>query len=193
MITKYPARECIFSYVSPSIKLFPTTYGFVFGTRHGVSRFADDIGRLYALGYFRKLIISGGMTDGGDRSEAVTLLGELVARGMSKDIMTLEEQAMNTAENVMFSRSKIGGAALTDLLLIGKLSSARRYVMTVRKHWPEIKRVCCHKVNYFDCEEKLWWKEPELRKRVISEYRKISSYLAQGHIQEIEIVNGVVM
>ena len=36
---------------------------------------------------------------------------------------------------------------IKEVLLIGKISSKRRYVMTVKKSWPEIKGVCCHGVN----------------------------------------------
>jgi len=186
-------RDRMFSYVSPAVTLFPAAYGLVFGTRHGVRQFGGDIQKLYEWGYFKQLIISGGITDGDDCSEAAVMSRELVARGVPKTIMILEDHARNTCENVVFSRSKIGNASLTDILLVGKMSSARRYIMTVRKQWPEIRHICCHRVNYSGCDEKRWWEDAEFRKRIISECRKIPAYLAKGYIQEIEIVNGVVI
>jgi len=193
MISGCSIRERLFLYVSPYIKLFPTTYALVFGTRHGVSQFADDIHKLYREGYFRKLIISGGTTVGSSCSEAGVMSQELMLRGMPKAIMVLEGKAKNTEENVKFSRAEVKDPDIREIMLIGKMSSARRYIMTVRRQWPEIKHICCHRVNYFGCEEQFWWKNREFRQRVIGECRKIRSYLEKGHIAEIEIVDGVVI
>jgi uncharacterized SAM-binding protein YcdF (DUF218 family) len=192
-MNKYAKRQRIISYVAPYVALFPTTYALVFGTRHGMSAFADDILSLYSGGYFRNLIISGGITHEGTLSEARTLFQELGARGIPEDIITLEETATNTSENVIFSRAQIRALNITEILLIGKISSKRRYIMTVKKQWPEITRVCCHGVNYFRCDEKHWWKDAEFRTRVLSECRKIRSYLAKDFISEVSIVNGIAM
>jgi len=66
-------------------------------------------------------------------------------------------------------------------------------VMTVRKQWPEIRRICCYGVNYFSCTEEYWWKDREFRNRVICECRKIRSYIEKQFISDISIVDGVVM
>lgn len=107
--------------------------------------------------------------------------------------MLLEDKAANTGENVIFSRDKMKEFAVKDLLLIGKISSKRRYVMTIRKQWPEIERICCHGVNYFSVSVDQWWKDPEFRHRVLSECRKVSTYIEKGFISEVRIVNGVVL
>ena len=112
---------------------------------------------------------------------------------MRKDVIILEEESKNTGENVTFCREQVKHLGIEEVLLIGKISSKRRYVMTVKKNWPEIKRVCCHGVNYFTHHENLWWKDEEFRRRVISECRKIPSYLASGFISEISIIDGVVL
>lgn len=193
MINSCSLREQLFVYVSPSITLFPTTYALVFGTRHGIPQFVDDTHKLYKDGYFKRLIISGGITDGGRCSEAGMMSRQLAERGIPKSVMILEGRARNTEENVRFSRAEVEDPNIREILLIGKMSSARRYIMTVRKQWPEIKHICCHRVNYFGCEEQFWWKNREFRQRVIGECRKIRSYLEKGHIAEIEVVNGVVI
>jgi hypothetical protein len=59
----------------------------------------------------------------------------------------------NTGENVIFAREKLKGLSIEEILLIGKISSKRRYVMTVRKQWPEIRKICCLGVSYFSCGE----------------------------------------
>jgi len=192
-MNRYAKREQIISYVSPYVALFPTRYALEFGTRHGTSAFTDDILSLYHRGYFTNLIISGGITQQSAPSEAWTICQALVARGIPGDSIVLEDKATNTGENVAFSRARLKDLGITEMLLIGKISSKRRYIMTVRKQWPEIGRICCHGVNYFPCDEEHWWKNEEFRKRVISECRKIRSYVEKGFISEISIVDGSVI
>jgi uncharacterized SAM-binding protein YcdF (DUF218 family) len=192
-MNKYAKREQIISYVSPHVALFPTKYALVFGTRHGVSAFVEDILSLYGQGYFNSLIISGGITRQEASSEAGTIFQALVKRGISEDRIVLEDKATNSGENVLFSRAKVRDLDITEILLIGKISSKRRYIMTVRKQWPEIRRICCYGVNYFSCAEEYWWKDREFRKRVISECRKIRSYIQKEFISDISIIDGVVV
>lgn len=188
----YDVRRRIITYVAPYIKIFPSTYALVFGTRHGVDVFADDILDLYHQGYFKNLIISGGATHQSSVPEAALLLRALVDRGVSEEIILVEKEATNTAENVIFVRKQLRALSIHDLLLIGKISSKRRYAMTVRRHWPEIERICCHGVNYFCCDESQWWKDREFRRRVFSECRKIPLYIDRGFISEIKIVDGLI-
>ena len=192
-MNKYAKREQIISYVSPHVVLFPTQYALVFGTRHGVSVFVEDILSLYGHGYFKSLIISGGITGQDTLSEAGTIFQALVKRGVPEDSIVLEDKATNTGENVLFSRAKVGDLGITEILLIGKISSKRRYIMTVRKRWPEIQRICCHGVNYFPRDVEHWWKDEEFRQRVISECRKLRSYIEKGFISDISIVDGIVV
>jgi uncharacterized SAM-binding protein YcdF (DUF218 family) len=190
---RYEKREQIIAYVAPDVSLFRTKFALVFGTRHGVPQFAEEISGLHRQGYFTNVVISGGVTSQNNDSEASVLYEALVSRGIPEDIVILEDRAMNTGQNVIFTREKINAFAVEDLLLIGKISSKRRYIMTVRKQWPEIGRVCCHGVNYFSVPTHQWWKDQEFRGRVLSEYRKLSSYLEKGFISEVRIVNGVVL
>ncbi len=81
-MNKYEKRKQIISYISPDVALFPTKYALVFGTRHGVSAFVDDILFLYNQGYFKTLIISGGITQTDTSSEAETIFYALVKRGI---------------------------------------------------------------------------------------------------------------
>ena len=142
-----------------------------------MSAFVEDILSLYGQGYFKSLIISGGITRQEASSEPGTIFQVLVKRGISEDRIVLEDKATNSGENVLFSRAKVRDLDITEILLTGKISSKRRYIMTVRKQWPEIRRICCYGVNYFSCAEEYWWKDREFRKRVISECRKIRSYI----------------
>jgi uncharacterized SAM-binding protein YcdF (DUF218 family) len=192
-MSHFEKRTAIIEYVAPSVSLFPAKFALVFGTRHGVPMFVSEILSLYHKGYFEKVIVSGGATAPGAPSEASTISAALVQRGFPERVMILEHKAVNTGENVAFSRDLIGELKLEGLLLIGKVSSKRRYIMTVRKQWPEVRKICCHGVNYFSSPEALWWKDREFRCRVISEYRKIPIYIEKGFVSEVSIANGVVL
>jgi uncharacterized SAM-binding protein YcdF (DUF218 family) len=192
-MTRCGKRQQIIEYVAPSISLFQTRFALVFGTRHGISNFAEEIISLYRRSFFTALIISGGSTARGDESEASILCRMLVSRGVPEHAILIEDRATNTGENVAFSREKVKDLAIADLFVIGKISSKRRYIMTVRKQWPEIREICCHGVNYFSYPVEQWWKDPDFRTRVLSECRKIPRYLEKGFISEVSIVDGIVL
>jgi uncharacterized SAM-binding protein YcdF (DUF218 family) len=188
----FEKRHQIIAYVAPDVSLFATRFALVFGTKHGVRKFGEDILSLYQQGCFTDVIITGGTTGDDKEPEALILRDVLLARGIPRRAIFIEDAATNTGQNVAFTREKFKEFAIRDLVLIGKISSKRRYIMTVRKQWPEIKKICCHGVNYFSRSLDQWWKDGEFRTRVISEYRKIPSYVEKGFISEISIVNGIV-
>lgn len=181
-------REQIIAYVAPEVSLFATKFALVFGTRHGVPQFAEQTCALYRQRYFTNLIISGGATSQKYPSEAAVLYKALLSRGIPENTITLEERAMNSGQNVIFTREEMKDFAIEELLLIGKISSKRRYIMTVRQQWPQIARICCHGVNYFSVPTEKWWKDREFRMRVLSECRKIPIYVKNGLISEVSIV-----
>jgi uncharacterized SAM-binding protein YcdF (DUF218 family) len=191
-MTVHAKRQQIIEYVAPDVSFFKAKFALVFGTRHGVPRFAEEILALYGQGYFTNLIVSGGPTGRRVEPEAVVLSRLLLSYGIPGEALVIEDQAMNTGENVIFSREKVRHEDIFELFLIGKISSKRRYIMTVRKQWPEVKRICCHGVNYFSMATQEWWKDQEFRTRAINEYRKIPRYLEKGFISEVSIINGVV-
>jgi len=79
-------------------------------------------------------------------------------------------------------------SSVRELLLIGKIYAKRRYVMTIKKNWPEIERVSCFAVNYFGVSRAQWWKSPALRMRILQEIRKIERYLEMGYLSEVEVI-----
>jgi hypothetical protein len=50
-MTWYEKRQQIVSYVAPRVTLFSTKFALVFGTRHGVPNFANEILSLYGQAY----------------------------------------------------------------------------------------------------------------------------------------------
>ena len=95
---------------------------------------------------------------------------------------------MNTAENVRFGREKVAEvmdlAAIRSVVVIGKICSTRRYLMTLQRHWPGLSLSICP-INYFGIPSERWHEHEEFHARVLDEFIKIPRYLAEGFLEEI--------
>ena len=179
----------IAAYVMPAMPPRRSDLGFLFGTRHGVPAFCDAAWALWQDGMFGRLLISGGATGGMARTEAEVIGSALVRRGMPEDVLILETAATNTEENVVLGRARaaqcLDAEAVRSILAIGKVCAARRYLMTLRRHWPGVHTSLCT-VNYFGVPVERWHAHPEFRRRVLAEYEKIPRYLRKGCLQELD-------
>lgn len=177
----------IIDYVDPVLDWVQCEYALVFGTRHGVDPFVADIMRGHRFGEFRKAIVSGGATRGDDTPEAHILADKLVAAGLPSQDIIIEDRATNTLENVVFSRELLAAQGIKPdtLVLIGKICSIRRYMMTVAKQWPEIETMGKRAVNYFDAGRDDWHRDETFRKRVFGELDRIAVYQEKGDITDV--------
>jgi uncharacterized SAM-binding protein YcdF (DUF218 family) len=182
-------RIQLIDYISPETEIQPCKFALMFGSRHAqadLSRVAID---LFHSGHFEMLIIAGGRTRGARSSEAREIFNRLVAQGLPRKRIILEETSSNTGENVRNARKLMKHAGISELLLIGKIYAKRRYAMTVKKQWPEITRLSCATIDYFGVAREQWWKSPSLRFRIFSEARKIEAYLERGFLTEVDVIN----
>ena len=94
---------------------------------------------------------------------------------------------MNTGENVIFSlpviEAALGRSNIRSVICLGNSWTARRYPMTLHRHWPEVEKMLLT-VDSFDTPLALWHTHPEFRRRVISEWDKIEPYKARGFVAE---------
>src|SRR5213079_2754597 len=81
-MSRFEKRQQIIAYVAPHVSLFATKFAFVFGTRHGAAKFAEEVVSLYRQRYFTDIIISGGVTGQGKESEASILYHLLLSCGI---------------------------------------------------------------------------------------------------------------
>jgi uncharacterized SAM-binding protein YcdF (DUF218 family) len=171
--------------ISTSIK--PADLLFVFGTREDVARRVDEVCRLWREGLFRWSIVSGGVTPGSRLSECEIIKAAMVARGVPAGRILEEHRATNTGENVMFSLpiidAALGLANIRSVICLGNSWTARRYPMTLHRHWPEVEKMLIT-VDSFDTPLSLWHTDPTFRIRVLSEWDKIEPYKAKGFIAE---------
>lgn len=167
--------------------LRPADLLFVFGTRHDVDERVAEAARLWREGYFRWAIVSGGVTPGDARSECAVITDAMIACGIPADIILREDHAMNTGENVIFSVPvidvAIGLKNIRSVICLGNTWTARRYPMTLHRHWPEVEKMLVM-VDTFETPRSLWHTDPEFRRRMLIEWDKIEPYKARGFIAE---------
>ena len=167
--------------------LKPADLLFVFGTREDVGRRVEECFRLWREGFFRWAIVSGGVTAGSELSECEIIKSAMVARGIPADKILEENCATNTGENVIFSLpiidAAIGLTNIRSVICLGNSWTARRYPMTLQRHWPEVEKMLVT-VDNFDTPRSLWHTNPDFRARVLYEWDKIEPYKARGFIAE---------
>jgi uncharacterized SAM-binding protein YcdF (DUF218 family) len=125
--------------------LKPADLLFVFGTREDVAARVDEAFRLWRERFFHWAIVSGGITPGAEASECEVIKRAMVARGIPGEMILEEHRATNTGENVIFSLPIIDAALGLDnirsVICLGNTWTARRYPMTLHRHWPEVEKM----------------------------------------------------
>ena len=167
--------------------LQPADLLFVFGTRLDVALRVEEAFKLWREGFFRWGIVSGGVTPGGSLSECEVIKAEMVERGIPTDRILEEHRAMNTGENVIFSlpviNAALGLSNIRSVICLGNTWTARRYPMTLHRHWPEVAKMLVT-VDSFATPRALWHTDPEFSRRMLREWDKIEPYKAKGFIAE---------
>jgi uncharacterized SAM-binding protein YcdF (DUF218 family) len=167
--------------------LQPADLLFVFGTREDVDERVDEACRLWREGYCRWAIVSGGVTPGSNRSECEIIKAAMVACGIPADQILEERRSLNTGENVIFSLplidSALGLKNIRSVICLGNTWTARRYPMTLQRHWPEVEKMLVM-VDSFKTPRAQWHTDPEFRRRILFEWDKIEPYKAKGFIAE---------
>ena len=73
--------------------------------------------------------------------------------------------------------------AIRSVICLGNMWTARRYPMTLHRHWPEVEKMLIT-VNHYKTPTELWHTDPALRARVVSEWDKIERYKAKGFLAD---------
>ncbi len=134
--------------------LKPADLLFVFGTRVDVMERVAEAYRLWREGFFRWAIVSGGVTPGSHLSECAII-----------------KPAMVELKNIR------------SVICLGNTWTARRYPMTLHRHWPEVDKMLVT-VDSFATPRSLWHTDPKFRRRVLHEWDKIEPYKARGFIAD---------
>ena len=77
---------------------------------------------------------------------------------------------MNTGENVIFSLpiidAALGLANIRSVICLGNTWTARRYPMTLHRHWPEVEKMLVT-VDSFATPRSQWHTDPDFRRRML--------------------------
>jgi uncharacterized SAM-binding protein YcdF (DUF218 family) len=167
--------------------LEPADLLFVFGTRTDVGRRVEEAFRLWREGFFRWSIVSGGVTPGSELTECEIIKAAMIDRGIPAERILEEHRATNTGENVVFSLPVLDAALglqnIRSVICLGNTWTARRYPMTLHRHWPEVEKMLVT-VDSFAVPRSLWHSDPLFRALVLAEWDKIEPYKAKGFIAE---------
>lgn len=170
-----------------STPLRPADLLFVFGARYGVDEVVAAAIDLWQRRFFRHAIVSGGATKGIARTECSVIKDGMVNGGVPAGLILEEHRATNTGENVLFSLPVIDAAlglgAIKSVICLGRICTARRYPMTLQRHWPEVDKMLVT-INPFGAPVERWHTDPEFRGRVLQEWRKIEPYREKGYIAD---------
>jgi hypothetical protein len=77
----------------------------------------------------------------------------------------------------------LGRENIGSVICLGKICTARRYPMTLHRHWPEVDKMLVT-INPFAAPVGRWHTDPAFRTRVLQEWRKIEPYREKGFIAD---------
>ncbi|GAA1876211.1 YdcF family protein [Myceligenerans crystallogenes] len=109
---------------------------------------ADYTAALYHEGYFPRIVFTGANATttvaAFPRGEAVGYRDRAVARGVPDDVVLVEPEARNTAENVEYSRRVLAerGIEVGSVMFVTKPYHQRRVHATCAVVWPEVQAYC---------------------------------------------------
>ena len=169
----------------------------VFGNPAIPDSLVSTAARYFHQGYFPYIVVSGAnMVDPVEgrvdmvQTEAEYMAARLNALGVPQNKIICENQATNTQENVEFFRDIFNDhAALQNarsVMSFGNIIASRRFLMTLKAHWPEM--LAMHVgVNGYDCPVSKWYTHQAFRDAVIDQYARLAPYQANGWIKEIDL------
>lgn len=159
----------------------------IFGTRHKVA--LETVFQLYQKGLIPKVLLSGGINKTTGQNEAEDMAKNLIAMGIKRDDLILENKSTNSLENVLFSKDKIeqeiGFQNIKKIIAVVKHYHSRRALMTLKKHFPKTVELIPVTYEIYGFTKDNWFESEAGREKVLDEWEKIPKYLAKGDIEEL--------
>lgn len=170
--------------------LIPADFALVFGNRNIIEPLAQRTADLYHTGHFPLIVASGGVKTRNHLTEAEALRRALVKKGVPHSAIIPETRAVHTGENVMLTRALLEEKGLaqnfSSVIGIGHIVAARRFLMTLERHWPEIHKMQAS-ANPFGIPARDWHTHETFHRHAVKEWRKLGLYQQQDMIREIDL------
>ncbi len=161
--------------------------GFIFGSPHHQDELANAAFDLYSGSLIKKVVVSGW------NGEASDIKIKLVKLGFPVDDIYLEECASNTLENILFSKDLIQSLVNNvepSMLLICKNYSAKRCLLTVKKHLPKL-LVSVLTITFHNVSQVNWFNNKAYVEKILLEINKIYKYSKSGDIAVCDDLTGL--
>ena len=170
--------------------LIPADFALVFGNKNIIEPLAQRTADLYHTGHFPLVVASGGVKTRSRVTEAEALRRALMKRGIPDSAILTEKQSTHTGENVVMTRALMTETGLdqrvSSVISIGHIIAARRFLMTLERHWPEIHKMHTS-ANPFNVPARDWHTHDVFRRHAMKEWRKIAPYVQQDLIREVDL------
>jgi uncharacterized SAM-binding protein YcdF (DUF218 family) len=159
----------------------------VFGTRHQEA--INTAYELYRDKLVDKILVSGGINRVTGENESEEMSKKLIALGVDRENILLENKSTNSLENVLFSKEviekELGFNVIKNIIAVVKHYHSRRALMTLKKHFPKTVKFIpvTYEIHGFTRED--WFTSDTGMEKVLSEWEKIPKYLSKGDIEEL--------
>jgi uncharacterized SAM-binding protein YcdF (DUF218 family) len=175
--------------LSETVPLAKADVCLLFGNNAHAEELALRAALLYRQGFFKTIVSSGGSLMKNGRKECDVMRDVLIANGVAKEDILIEDKAHNTGENAAYSKAlleqKFGKDKIKSAVTIYHIHAARRALMTLEQQWPELIKMLAT-TNCYPVPKKLWYTDPAFKSAVLSEFNKVAPYKAKGFIAEID-------
>ena len=190
-IDKY--AKIIWDYMLMHQKLEPADIIFILGSND--LRVADRAAELYK-GKLAPIVECSGANGKASQftePEAKVFSERIITLGVSKEKIILELNAMNTGENVLFTKKllKEKGIIVSKIIAVQKPYMERRTFSVIKKQWPEVECIVTSpQISYEDYPNDLYDKDKFINVMVgdlfrIKEYPKLGFQIEQEIPKEV--------
>lgn len=147
---------------------------------------------LYKQGRADKILFSGGVKwDENEESESVALKKEAMANGIPENNILLEDQSLHTLENVLASLLVLDREfhlyKIKRLLIVTSSYHMKRLYLTLKTYMPDWIQFTLCPADDLAMSKENWFSTEISRQRVLTEARKLVTYVKQGALRDIEI------
>lgn len=182
-------KKAVTDYLLVETELAPADLAIVFGS-NGRQVLAERAAELYKKRLVKRILVTGGVKGVFKETEARDIQKRLIKMGIPSHHILVENKARNTGENVIYSKKlvqrRLGLKKVNNIIAVGNVVASRRFIMTMKRHWPEA-FVMMVPANPYPVQKERWYTLQKFKCNVVKQYRKIPLYFEKDFIREVDI------
>lgn len=121
------------------------------------------------------------------RPEAELFADAMVALGIDRERILIENRATNIGENIAFSRSLLSGKAIERVIFVTKPQTQRRVLATIPKQWPGIEGAVTAPLLELLAQANNERGLPSLIDEMVGDLERILEYPTLGFQEPVEV------